>query len=395
MANEYLNELIQMNLVHVSHSDLQGRVRSCRVQALVREFIISRSEENNFSLVLTEGDRIVAPLPPRRLSITNFSNNPIPATTDLSRVRTLISFGRESFNQLMSGKPLDSFRFLTVLDLEDAALECFPHEVDALTLLSYLSLRNTRIETVPRSIEKLLNLVTLDLRQTCVKELPRKIRKLRKLIYLFVDSINVNQARVGAEMPPGIGRLESIEKLSLVKASKKIIRELGNLVQLRKLGITELESDHGRDLCASSENMLYLSSLYVSSTNGEEFLSLNNAIQALPSLLELRLVDAFSGEELKFKPNWFQKLVILEIEQFNELCQVVVEEEALPELQKLVLRKCMKLNKAPEGLHKLIKLKEILLRDMPEHKNLIAEIHETIDSEKRSSEARHIKVSAD
>ncbi|KAJ0040073.1 hypothetical protein Pint_28369 [Pistacia integerrima] len=186
-------------------------------------------------------------------------------------------------------------------------------------------------------------------------------------------------------MPPGIGRLESLEKLSLVKASKKIIRELGNLVQLRKLGITELESDHGRDLCASIENMLYLSSLYVSSTNGEEFLALN----------DLRLVDAFTGEELKFKPNWFQKLVILEIEQFNELCKVVVEEEALPELQKLVLRKCMKLNKAPEGLHKLIKLEEILLRDMPEHENLIAEIHETIDSEKRSSEARHIKVSAD
>ncbi|KAJ0045936.1 hypothetical protein Pint_03763 [Pistacia integerrima] len=160
-------------------------------------------------------------------------------------------------------------------------------------------------------------------------------------------------------MPPGIGSLESLQKLSLVKASKKIIRELGNSVQLRKLGITKLESGHGRDLCASIQNMEDLSSLHVSSTNEEEFLALDDvsrsprlpcslylgvrlqyipqwissvhslakiclkgskllncpleAIQALPSSLELRLVDVYIGEELKFKSNRFQKLVILEI----------------------------------------------------------------------------------
>ncbi|KAJ0103392.1 hypothetical protein Patl1_03819 [Pistacia atlantica] len=292
MVNEYLN-VIQMNLVHASQRDLQGRV-------------------------FTERNRIIADQPSRRLSINNFDNKSLPAEMNLSHVCTLISFGGESCNQLLSGKPLDSFRFLRVLDLEDAALECFPHEIDALTLL----------------------------RKTRVKKLPKKICKLCKLLYRFVDSINENQSPVGAEMPLGIGSLESLQKLSLVMASKKIVRELGNLVQLRKLGITKLESGHGRDLPPRLPCSLYL---------GGRLQYIPQWISSVHSLAKIRL----KGSELLNCP---LEAIQLYLRHWS-FDWWLWRKKLFPELQKLVLGKCMKLNKAPEGIHKLIKLEEILLHD--------------------------------
>ena len=85
-----------------------------------------------------------------------------------------------------------------------------------------------------------------------------------------------NNAIAGVEVSQGIGCLKLLQKLSLIKANNKngsIVEELGNLIELRKLGITELKNKDGRDFCASIEKMEHLSSLYVESI--KEFLDLN------------------------------------------------------------------------------------------------------------------------
>jgi hypothetical protein len=61
------------------------------------------------------------------------------------------------------------------------------------------------------------------------------------------------------------------------------------------------------------------------------------ALGALPSLKELHLHDAYSGEELVFETEWFVELRMLEIEQFSQLCMVVIRETAMPKLQKLTI----------------------------------------------------------
>ena len=269
--------------------------------------------------------------------------------------------GDRSFELLVRGV-FSNFRLLRVLDLENAVLLVFPQEVVTLNLLRYLSLRNTKIDSLPKSIKKLQNLIVLDLRQTFVSELPMGILEIPKLLYLLVDCRGRNNATVGVEVSQGIGCLKWLQKLSLIKANNKngsIVEDLGNLIELRKLGITELKNKDSRDFCASIENMENLSSLYVESAN--EFLDLNYVKKSpqmienlslggrlhnipewilslkglfklelkwsqlgkspleflwdLPSLKVLHLHDAYSGEVLEFRAGWFLERRILVIEQ--------------------------------------------------------------------------------
>ncbi|XP_030964856.1 disease resistance protein RPM1-like [Quercus lobata] len=387
VAYEYLDELIQMSLVQASRWDLDGRVRSCRVSNLVRGFILSESMKDNFFTVVRRQHTSLGGEKICRLSLHNCSPS-ILQSKDLSYLRTFSLFGRDNRIESLTRSFFRKFRLLTVLDLENAASHHFPEEAVKLNLLSYLSLRNTKIESVPKSIKKLRNLIILDLRKTHVTIFPMEIVELRKLIYLLVGDRDIYQAAVGAQLSSGIGCLTMLEKLSLIKANDKnrsIVKELGNLIRMRKLGITELKVEDGKNLCASIEKMVHLCSLYVNSASKEEYLDLNyvtnspqlinslilggrleeipawicklnslskielkwsklqnsplEAIQALPSLKELHLYDAYTGTVMEFSAECFLGLKMLEIEQCNRLSKVVIQERALPKLQKLTIKK--------------------------------------------------------
>nr|POE76525.1 disease resistance protein rpm1 [Quercus suber] len=64
------------------------------------------------------------------------------------------------------------------------------------------------------------------------------------------------------------------------------------------------------------------------------------ALQDLPSLKELHLYDAYNGKELVFEAKRFLELRMLVIEQFSQLCMVVIQVTAVPKLQKLAIRNC-------------------------------------------------------
>lgn len=286
----------------------------------------------------------------------------------------------------MAHELFKNFKLMTSLDLENAGLQHFPGEVVNLTLLRYLSLRSTRIDSVPNSIKKLQNLMVLNLRNTLITKLPKKTLELPKLLYLFVGCPYVD---VGAQVYPGVKCSTSLQKLSLIKANYKetsIVKELGNFIDLRKLGITELKEIEGKDLCASIEKMKHLYSLSVSSAGKEVYLDLKDmkkspqlleklslggrlkeipawvgelynlykielkwsklqnspleALHALPSLKELHLYAAYTGAFLVFNAQSFLELRILEIEQCDQLIEVVILEQALPKLQKLIIINC-------------------------------------------------------
>ncbi|GMY30824.1 disease resistance protein RPM1-like, partial [Fagus crenata] len=147
----------------------------------------------------------------------------------------------------------------------------------------------------------------------------------------------------------------------LNKKKGNIVEELGT--ELRKLGITELKKEDGKDLCASIEKREHLTSLYVKSASIDEYLDLNyvdmflqminnlflggrlhnipgwirsltkqfvllEALWDLPSLEELYPHDAYSGEVLEFGADWFVELRILVIEQCSSLKKVVIQETA-------------------------------------------------------------------
>ncbi|XP_028060204.1 disease resistance protein RPM1-like isoform X2 [Camellia sinensis] len=218
---------------------------------------------------------------------------------------------------------------------------------------------------------------------------------------------------VGVKIQGGIEGLKELQNLLYVETNHddglRLIKELENLRQLRKLGIRKLEREHGSALCAAIEKMKYLKRLSVLASSDDEILDLQHisssssppqylqrlylggrleklpdwipklkslvrlslsgsgltkndplkALQVLPSLVRLWLLDAYDGEELYFEVGRFQKLKQLTLVGLNGLNSVIIEEGALPLLEELMIGPSPQLNEVPSGIHHLTNLKTL------------------------------------
>ncbi|KAF8409795.1 hypothetical protein HHK36_005874 [Tetracentron sinense] len=417
VVEDYLNELIDRSLIQRAGTYFDGRIRSCRVHDVLRELILSKCEEESFCKVLMEQNTSLHENT-RRLSIHNNALS-VPRSKNFSHLRSLFMFGVEKLQNSVIHTLASNIKLLKVLDLQDAALESFPDEIVNLFHLRYLSLKNTNIRVLPKLLGKLQNLETLNLRSTGVGELPIGMLKLQRLRHLLAYSYDFASYPTfspvrGLKVHEGIGCLTSIQKLSMVEAKRgaHTTRELGNLTQLRRLGIIKMRYEDGAELCASIEKMKYLCSLSVTSIDKEELLDLQSissppwfiqrlyldgrleklpnwipllsnlvrlrlgwsrlsnksitVLYPLPNLLELYLYQAYDGEQLIFEGKGFQRLARLEFRWLDRLKLVIIEEGAMPLLQGLSIQKCVQLKKVPLGMEYLTNLKQLDLYDMPD-----------------------------
>ncbi|CAL5416964.1 unnamed protein product [Camellia sinensis] len=405
VAEEYLIELIHRRLVQVSRTKSDGRVGECQVHDVVWEIIISMSEEFSFCQILEEENSSFNDTT-RRLSVhIHYCNmDKVMESIGKSPVRSVFLFQRGVLpKKTLLGTIAANFKLLKVLDLEDAPLDQLHEEVGNLFLLRYLSIRNTKVKIIPKSIGKLHNLQTLDLKHSPVRELPFDISRLRKLRHLLAYSRNYES------------EYWELQNLWYVETNHGLIEELEKLRQLRKLGITKLEREHGRALCAAIEKMIYLQHLSVWASSDDEILDLqyissssppqylqrlrltgrleklpdwilklqnlvrlslegsgltkNNqlkGLQVLPSLVRLGLWDAYDWEQLYFEVGGFQKLKQLYLEDLKGLNSVIIEEGALPLLEELTIGRSPHLKEVPSGIHHLQKLKTLRFFGMPE-----------------------------
>ncbi|XP_050237658.1 disease resistance protein RPM1-like [Mercurialis annua] len=418
VAEDCLNELVQRNLISVSQLEIDGRIRSCRILNLVRGFIVSKAEEYNFAKFLCHSDITYPCEKIRRLSVQDASTD-FAASVNLGNVRTSFLFQHKDITPSIIKQMLDKFRLLRVLDLQNAPLEDFPDEIIALRLLKYLSLSHTNIRKIPKSIRKLVLLETLDLKQTRVTVLPFEILKLPNLHHLLAYRYDVKnyvtfESVQGVEFPVGIGKLCALQKLSLIKmnGNRGFAKSLGNLIGLRKLGLTGLRREDGKELCRSILKMEKLSTLNLTAITEDEYLDIDymqyppsclrhlhlkgrlhkspewismlhnvvritlkwsklnadenpvEALQSLSSLTELHLVDCYNGDKFEFKADKFRKLKVLHIEKFDELNMITIETKAMPMLEKLTFCRCNNLKMLPLGIFNLCHLQQLLLYSM-------------------------------
>ncbi|CAL5394932.1 unnamed protein product [Camellia sinensis] len=419
VAEEYLIELILRNLVQVSSTKIDGRVKNCRIHDVVREIILSKSEELSFCHVLADEDSSLNNQS-RRLSM-HMKNimDKVQESTHISRIRSFFLFAvGELPNKSWLGELAANFKLLKVLDLQDAPLDQLHEEVGNLLHLRYLS-----VKTIPKSIGKLQNLQTLNLRRSLVFELPieiNRLHKLRHLLSVFFNydiDISVDTIR-GVKIKGGIGRLEQLQKLFGVEAHEEeeewgnlVLKELENLRQLRKFGVSKVRRENGRVLCAAIEKMKHLRVLAIRAKSEDEIMDLHSlssppeylerlyvggylvtlpdwipklqhlfvirlhwtglnanaikSLQVLPNLLKLDIYQGYDGQRLHFEVGGFQKLKALYLQGLKRLNSMVIEDGALPLLEELWIGPSPQLKEVPYGFHHLKRLAALSFYDMP------------------------------
>ncbi|PVH63558.1 hypothetical protein PAHAL_2G055300 [Panicum hallii] len=315
LGERCFNELINRSLIQARNMDMYGEVRACQVHDTVLDFIVSRSEEENFVTVFRDDGHMPGPdSKVRRLSLHACSKAKASTLTELNlaHVRSVTVF---AFEELPSWS---KFRFLRVLDLQGCKQVEGGHlaGIGNLFQLKYLSLRETGVSELPEQIWKLKSLETLDLKKSKVKRLPAGISLLTRLVYLVVDK--------GVKLPDGTERMKALEDLGCVDVFKQSVdfpREFGQLENLRNVRLflssgkrstpaegtryKEYLSNMASSLCKLGR--LRSLSVKVDPESSEDF-SLDSAGDVPASLRRFQV----TGHFLSKVPNWAPSLVNLQ-----------------------------------------------------------------------------------
>ncbi|KAM2371798.1 hypothetical protein FF1_046080 [Malus domestica] len=416
---ELLKDMIQQLHKAIRRPVPQGtnNMNNNQLKTMIKAFLQKRSR-----VILTTRKADVASTTSKESGGRVFNLEPLPQSA--SQLRSLFMFGVTEKPLLQTIFP-GGFRLLSVLDLQSAPLNVFPVEAVNLFFLKYLSLKGTRVKTIPKFIGKLQNLETLDLKHSLVTELPVEILKLQHLRHLLVYRYEFvpygdfhskyGHSKYGFKVLAKIGALTCLQKLCFIEANQDggaILRELGKLIQLRRLGIVHLRKQDGKALCLSIDKLTKLCALSITSVEEDEIIDLQHIsspplllqrlylrgrletlphwipslhslvrlylkwsrlkdnplvfIQHLPNLVHLELSQVFEGDTLCFGAGGYKKLKHLGIDKFDELRCIEVQEGAMPFIEKLSIQRCKSLEKVPSGIEHLNKLKVLEFFDMPE-----------------------------
>ncbi|XP_058114462.1 probable disease resistance RPP8-like protein 4 isoform X3 [Magnolia sinica] len=244
VGEDYLMQLIQRSMVQVTERSSSGGIKKCRIHDLLRDLSISESKEGMF---LQVHSRINANAPPasraRRLAIHhNNSNNNISLSCSPPHLRSVLMYTQAyMWLQREEQKILyRRFQLLRVLCLDRVIIKKLPREIGELIHLRYLGCTETELKSLPSSIGNLPNLQTLLVESDYVNgiKVPSTIGKMQQLRHLQLKNNEEWWHRGGViEGQPRLEQISNLQTLSNVEAGKWMEGCLGNLTNLRKLGI--------------------------------------------------------------------------------------------------------------------------------------------------------------
>ncbi|XP_058112035.1 disease resistance protein RPP8-like [Magnolia sinica] len=409
VAEDYLDELISRSMIQVGSRWSKGTVQKCRIHDLLRDLSISEAKEKRF-LEVHGNMAPELPTKARRLAITcGDISKSISLNCSTPQLRSLLRFSKE---EQMPEKPqlkiiCGAFKLLRVMDLRDVGLSCLPDEIGYLIHLRYLCLKGTRLERLPSTITRLSNLQTLDLLNTNVNMLPDDIYKIEQIRHLLLNPMTEFPCQISNVMQ--IHRLINLQTLKFVKGGSWIEDGLEKLTNLRDLGIKgDLNMALPRSVCKlASLRLLWLEAsrncsipAFPSFSNHHHLFCMNlggpfeklpdvhefppnltelflrgsqlqrdqiGTLEMLPNLRKLCLFPkSYIGKEMVCSVGGFPLLDDLRIYKLDELEEWRVEEGAMLNLRRLVIRNCKKLKKLPDGLQHISTLQDLKLERMPE-----------------------------
>ncbi|KAH0465236.1 hypothetical protein IEQ34_005339 [Dendrobium chrysotoxum] len=280
VAEEYLNELTHRCLLQTPHKTYKPIKLQYIIHDLIRDFLLTKSREDDFCEVYRGGE-LSGDI--RRLAI---SNNASYLRLETSHhLRSIFLFDpKASFINLTLQNLFSCFRLLKVLDISFAPIEKLPREIYNLFNLHYLGLRGTKIKKISKSLGRLHNLQTLDVWKTNLDNLPSTVAKLKRLRHILAGKYFVlygNEFEISfVTAPRKICDLVDLQTIKYLAANDEIVKQIGNLTQLRSLQIGRVTEWQSEELLVALCKMERLKKLSVFS----ESLSVIFNWEAFPSL---------------------------------------------------------------------------------------------------------------
>jgi len=422
VGEDNLMELIHCNMLEVVESDDLGRVKTCKMHAIMRELAISMAKDERFASANDHRTMILMDKDVRRLSLCGWRDN-IPLQPKLQCLRTIVAVGVISYSPGMLSSILSESSYLTVLELQDSEIAEVPASIGSLFNLCYIGLRRTKVKSLPDSIEKLSNLQTLDIKQTKIEKLPRGIFKIKKLRHLLADRYDDELQTefpgfIGVQAPKNLSSLEELQTLETVNSSNDLAEKLNKMMQLRSVWIDNISAAECANLFAGLSTMPLLSSLLLSARDENEALSfeelkpmsedlhrliirgqwakgtlncpifrghginlkfldlswcdiaedpLRMLAPHLPKLTYLRLSNMRCANNLVASAGSFPHLTTLFLKSMPDVTEISIINGGLPCIEGLYIVSLSKLDKVPEGIESLRGLRRLWLLGL--HKN--------------------------
>lgn len=414
VAEDYLNELIERNLVQVAKLSANERVKQCRLHDLLRDLSISKAKAENFHEIQGSQNKHPSARCRRHAIYSTFNwqqrKHPNPHLRSLFFFR--VDHHKRQVNSYMhdpykiEGSDLDyickSFKLLRVLELEGIPCTTIPTIIGLLIHLKYFGLKDTNLQELSSAIGSLRNLHTLDVAGNLhLETIPNVIWKLTKLQNLYMCGHKYG-------VPLRIDTLHHLQTLSEINVEKWMQNNPTNLTSIRKLGIRGNLSLKATEIFNSIVALVQLQSLYLRTEDADfplltQLSALQNLVklhmrgkirqlpssqefppnlsqltlehthlkqasvgilEKLPRLLILRLkTRSYDGEKTVI--SGFPLLEFLELHSLESLEELNIEEGAMPRLRSFRIINCGNLKMLPEGTSSLGALRELDIEEMP------------------------------
>ncbi|VAH93701.1 unnamed protein product [Triticum turgidum subsp. durum] len=343
-GEKFFSNLLDLSIIQhppqlVTATSGDRRMISCRVNGFIREYIVSRRMEENLVFELEGCCEITTQRTGRHLIIRESWDRDkiVFESMDFSKLRSLTVFGK--WRQFFVSESMKLLRVLDLedsLDVQDADLEKM---LKLLRRLKFLSLRGCReIHHLPSSVGDLRQLQTLDIRHTLIVNLPGNIKKLQKLQYIRAGtSIQAQESstpclsvpkfcgrhrQFGVMVPRGINKLTTLHTFGVVNigasGGKAILKELKDLTQLRKLGVSGINRRNSKKFSSAISRHVHLESLSVQLDKGSQS-CLSGIVLPLKTLQSFKLHGPV------------EKLPVLKIDELSMLTKLDLEMTILTE----------------------------------------------------------------
>ncbi|KAL8138741.1 hypothetical protein V2J09_004742 [Rumex salicifolius] len=415
IARECLDELIHRCMLQVTRRNHAGKITACRMHDLIRDLCLRKAKEQDFLEILSPSSCLDTSIVQSRRAATH-SGFFWPKQS--SHLRSLIQFGLATKVVLTSEVSISTnFKLLRVLNLWDFRThdKALPKQIGTLIHLRYLGIRLTNISQLPNSIGDLQNLLTLDYRRirdgVDSVQVPNVLWKMAHLRHLYLprgalhskEKLGLDTLKnlrtlwgvgggnwITKEMPKSSSTIQKLAIVSIpneeqLEAIFRCPSIASDRLYTLHLSWFSLDSDYGTELprlelshCEHLRSMILQGrisdelplrfpqnltklELYFSQLKGQDPMEI---LGKLPNLKIVWLWNAYLGRQMICRNGMFPKLEYLMLSCLLHLEDWVIEEGAMPRLNKLIISTCGELTQLPDGMRFLTALQQLVLQCM-------------------------------